>query len=145
MFSFRIRNLELEAEMARPTDRQIEALKNLGIDPPPTKAVCRALLSYIMRGVARIGDQSGERIAIIKAAQQKYTNQEIVHVGHGAKGKVLYIQCRGVGGRVDMRSSAKHRFSHPLDVWVEWENGTRSTTSVGSIRLANEPAETPVP
>ena len=131
--------------MARPTDRQIEALTNMGIEPPPTKAVCFALLSYIQRGVARIGDQSGERIAIIKAAQQKYTNREIVHVGHGTKGRVLYIQCRGVGGRVNMRSSTTHRFSHPLDVWVEWEDGTRSTTSVGSIRLASEPVETLIP
>lgn len=127
--------------MAKPTDPQIEALKNFGIDPPPTKAVCSALLSYIRRGVARVGDQSGERVAIIKAAQQKYTGQEIVHLGHGTKGKVLYIQCRGVGGRVNQRSSPYHRFSHPLDAWVEWADGTRSTTSIGSIRLASEPAD----
>lgn len=122
--------------MAAPTPRQLEALKRMGIHPPPTEAVCKQFLSYIHRG----GDRGGERIAIIKAAQSKYGGKRITHLNGRGGGKVLYLQCRGVGVRVNMRSSRQHQFSHPLDAYVEWDDGSRSTTSVGSLRLEGEVA-----
>src|SRR4030042_2780179 len=98
-----IRHLKIGGIMPRPTENQIAFLKKSGIIPPPTKAACRSLIAYIVKGNATIGKSPKERIDIIKNNQKKWVGKKITHRCGSKKGRILYIMARTKDEVLDAR------------------------------------------
>ncbi len=108
-----------------PTPRQIEALRNMGLEPPPTKSLCSRLIGFIIKGNGTCGSDGPERISIAKVYYDKYVGKEFL-VNEGGKtyqGKnalVLYLIARTLQesiGLVDTEGGEGVKY-HPFRVRV---------------------------
>gem|GEM_PF-6916454 len=111
----------------------------MGIVPPPKERAAATLLRYIFNG----GDRSGERIAIVIAAQQKYLGKAVLDE-YGRPGTVSYLFWQHLGIKAKMRSSRDHRYGHPLAAMVKWK-GETSMRNLSKITLVEEGAPLTVP
>ena len=111
-----------------------EQLQRMGITLPSSPKSAQLLLQWIARG----GVEADKRIAILKAAERDYVGKRVRHKGDGRCGKVRWILFRGMEFRAAARQSLDHRFTHPLDASVAWDNEGAKPISIGSLEVISE-------
>ena len=116
-----------------PTPQQRAALEAFGIAPPPTFVTCRGFLVFL-KNASTHPEELAKRVAIIKDAQARFTGQPIQHMD-GRSGRVRYVLYRGPAGRPPAKWKQGHRYTHPLDAWIDWDDGTASATSINSLQI----------
>ncbi|MBI4160472.1 MAG: hypothetical protein HY506_01020 [Candidatus Yanofskybacteria bacterium] len=96
----------------KPTAKQTEAIKKMGLSVPPTKTACSNLIKYILYGNATFGDDADKRIAIAKNYEEKWVgkkvriNRGMIRKEEGTEGIVRWmsvrtpyeVRCLGVDG-----------------------------------------------
>lgn len=110
----------------KPTPRQIDALQNMHIVPPPWKRDCTRLIGWVTGG----GEEMGNRIATVIDAQKRYIGKRVQHV-NGKTGTVRYITHLGPGRAEPAEED--HHYTHPLDAILDWDDGNVSQASIGSL------------
>lgn len=99
-----------------PTPQQIQALTNMGIIAPITKAACRNLLAWLLESDAKMK----ERIALLKSAQQKFAGKRVQHRVDRRIGVVRHIlhnpDC------ATYFDAGVEKRNGPLDALVDWES-----------------------
>ena len=104
----------------------------MGVTLPSSPNAARSLLRWIGRG----GEEAGTRIAILKAAERDLVGKRVRHKGNGRCGKVRWIVFRELELRVTaIRNSPGHVYTHPLDANIEWDDGEKTATSIGSLEV----------
>lgn len=111
-----------------------ERLQEMGITLPPSPRSSQLLLQWIARG----GTEAGKRIAILKATERDYVGKRVRHKGDGRCGTVRWILFRGMEFRVAARQDPSHRFTHPLDASVKWDDGETKPISIGSLEVISQ-------
>ncbi len=124
-------NQKLEAEepfMAKPTPKQVEALRDFGITPPPTKAGCSSLLRFIIE--YRWGNLTRqEKIALAISTQQKWLGKR-VSAAYPGNTPVIGVVDYVLGLKEYEYFDARRRKYKelPFHFWVTPDDGTKNRT-----------------
>ena len=110
--------------MAKATPKQIEAIKNFGLSPPPTKAACRAVLSFLLESRWR-GMDKASLVAYAIATEKKWLGKQVLV--YGERGTVDYITCESEVKIKALRrdNTSDESNSSPFRFHVIGENGKK--------------------
>lgn len=131
------------------TSKQIAWFKAYNLVPPPTKAACSSIITYIKRGNGTIGKDEGDRINITAEFQDQWLGQEVKKIDgkkkedpRMPKGRVLYLRARKEN---EINSIKRNRKDHPdnqpirpFDAWVQHEDGKRRTHNLSYLKILKE-------
>ncbi|MBI2356322.1 MAG: hypothetical protein HYV13_03915 [Candidatus Doudnabacteria bacterium] len=125
--------------MKRPTPpigRQVDFLRERGIEVPPTLRVAASLISYIEMGNGTGGTIESERIAILKSAQEQYVGKTVRSRAYGNPGTVLYLYALSGYEVRDMRRHGG-RPPRPFKAVVRWQAGGRAEPGTRPVSIAD--------